>query len=135
MSAHPLCIDADSPYVSALYACQCGPAPFDATCAGWPVRAVSLRGLCRFGLTCVSTPPCCRIPVRVSTPLRTNAARPVLVRSCASTRPRPASETPARRALAPGALRRRVDRVDLAAAVASRHHGDTGPFHGGTSAP
>ena len=46
MSAHPLCIDAGSPCEGALCACQCSPAPFDATCAGWPgPRRVTARPL------------------------------------------------------------------------------------------
>ena len=59
-----------------------------------PGRAASPRGPRRPGLACVSIPPCCRTPVRVSTSVCVNAARPELARSRASAQPRPASKRP-----------------------------------------
>ena len=59
-----------------------------------PGRAASPRGPRRPGLACVSIPPCCRTPVRVSTSVCVNAARPELARLRASAQPRPASNRP-----------------------------------------
>ena len=81
----------------------------------------------------------------VSASLHVAAPPSVSARPCASMRRGPSWRACARRhspaprrnarALARESPRRRVVRVDLAAAVASRHQGDTGPFHGGTPAP